>query len=94
MIVFTPNTLIKSAEVNLNFETLYPVGSIYIKVDNGYELDELHNVKITSPTNGQALVYSTSAGNLWINGIPNIANIAYSVSGSKDRKSTRLNSSH
>ena len=30
MIVFTPNTLIKSAEVNLNFETLYPVGSIYI----------------------------------------------------------------
>lgn len=33
------------------------VGSIYIKVDNGYELDELHNVKITSPTGGQLLAY-------------------------------------
>lgn len=56
------------------------VGSIYVKVDNGYELNELHDVLITSPTTGQALVYE-SVGNLWINGIPNIANIAYSVSG-------------
>lgn len=55
------------------------VGSIYIKVDNGYELDELHNVLITTPTTGQALVYN--GANLWVNGNPNIANIAYSVSG-------------
>lgn len=33
------------------------VGSIYIKVDNGYELDELHNVLITTPTGGQLLAY-------------------------------------
>jgi hypothetical protein len=41
-------------------------GKIFVKVDNGYELDELHNVLITSPSNGQALVYdSTNA--LWKN---------------------------
>lgn len=33
------------------------VGSIYIKVDNGYELDELHNVLISSPTGGNLLAY-------------------------------------
>lgn len=47
-------------------------GQIYVKVDNGYELDELHNVLITTPTNGQALVYESST-QLWKNqtvGIP------------------------
>ena len=39
-------------------------GSIYVNVSNGWELDELHNVRITSPQNGQTLVYSSS---LWIN---------------------------
>jgi hypothetical protein len=42
-------------------------GQIYVKVDNGYELDELHNVAITSPSNGQTLVYD-SATSLWKNG--------------------------
>lgn len=41
-------------------------GQIYVKVDNGYELDELHNVAITSPTNGQVLTYDSSTS-LWIN---------------------------
>lgn len=41
-------------------------GSIFVKVDNGYELDELHNVKIASATNGQALTY-TSATDIWEN---------------------------
>ena len=41
-------------------------GSIFVKVDNGYELDELHNVKIATPTNGQALTY-TSATDIWEN---------------------------
>lgn len=38
------------------------VGSIYLKVDNGYELDELHNVNISSPTGGQLLAYDQAAG--------------------------------
>lgn len=42
------------------------VGSIFIKVDNGYELDELHNVLNTSLTNGQSLVYESATG-LWKN---------------------------
>lgn len=36
-------------------------GQIYVKVDNGYELNELHNVRITTtPTNGQFLVYNST----------------------------------
>lgn len=42
------------------------VGSIYIKVDNGYELDELHNVLISSPNSGNTLIYDASAG-VWKN---------------------------
>jgi hypothetical protein len=41
-------------------------GSIFVKVDNGYELDELHNVKITTPTNRDVLAY-TSATDIWEN---------------------------
>jgi len=43
-------------------------GKIFVKVDNGYELDELHNVLITSPTTGQLLRYNT---NKWENWTPN-----------------------
>lgn len=41
-------------------------GAIFVRVQNGYELDELHNVKITSPTDGQYLRYQASTG-LWVN---------------------------
>ena len=41
-------------------------GTIFVKVDNGYELDELHNVKITGATNSQVLQYNGSTG-LWEN---------------------------
>jgi len=39
-------------------------GEIYVKVDNGYELDELHNVRINGVTNGQVLTYNNG---LWEN---------------------------
>lgn len=39
-------------------------GSIYVRIDNGYELDELHDVKITSPNSGDLLIRSAS---VWIN---------------------------
>ena len=39
-------------------------GSIYVRIDNGYEIDELHDVKITSATDGDLLVRSSS---VWIN---------------------------
>lgn len=40
-------------------------GKIFVKVDNGYELGELHNVLVTGATNGQVLTYSAATG-LWI----------------------------
>lgn len=43
------------------------LGVILVAVQNGLELEELHNVAITSPTNGQVLKYD-SAQSLWVNG--------------------------
>jgi hypothetical protein len=45
------------------------VGSIYVKIDNGYELDELHDVRITSPQSGNVLIYdaSTTPIGVWKN---------------------------
>ena len=41
-------------------------GAIYVKVMNGWELDELHNVYISSPSNNDALIYESST-QLWKN---------------------------
>lgn len=41
-------------------------GKIYVEIDNGYELDELHNVKINEVTNGQGLIYNSTSA-LWVN---------------------------
>jgi hypothetical protein len=40
-------------------------GKIYVKIQNGFELDELHNVSVTNVTNGQFLQYDSISG-LWI----------------------------
>jgi hypothetical protein len=42
-------------------------GSIQVKILNGYELDELHDVLITSPAYRQFL-YRNASNTLWING--------------------------
>jgi hypothetical protein len=42
-------------------------GQIYVKPQNGYELDELHDVLITTPANNNLLVYETGTNNLWKN---------------------------
>jgi hypothetical protein len=45
-------------------------GKIYVKIMNGWELDELHNVNISAATSGQVLRYD---GTNWINatvGVP------------------------
>lgn len=41
-------------------------GSIYVNVQNGFELEELHNVQITNPQQDQVLAYNAST-NLWEN---------------------------
>lgn len=39
-------------------------GKIFVKVQNGYELDEIHNVSARTPTTGQTIVWNSST-NLW-----------------------------
>ena len=41
-------------------------GTIYVKVDNGYEIDELHNVKINNLSGGDVLTYD-STQSVWKN---------------------------
>lgn len=42
-------------------------GQIYVRVQNGYELDEIHDVDLitTPPANNDLLTYKTGANNLW-----------------------------
>ena len=41
-------------------------GEIFVKVQNGFELEELHNVNITAPATGEVLIYNATTG-LWTN---------------------------
>lgn len=41
-------------------------GKIYVKVDNGYELDELHNVRIVDAFDGEVLLFNGTE-NVWQN---------------------------
>lgn len=78
-----PNHLVILGFVQRSHAT---TGSIYIKVDNGYELEELHNVSITTPSAGDTLTYDASglwqnktqeqlsAQGSWLNGKPVIFN--------------------
>ena len=56
------HTVIVGFVVNSNSSN----GSIYVKIDNGYKIDELHNVRIATATNGQLLRYN-SALSVWKN---------------------------
>ena len=58
---YAPNHLVYVAIV----EHAHPTqGKLFVKVQNGYEMDELHNVSAQSPTTGQTLVYNASTS-LW-----------------------------
>lgn len=41
-------------------------GQIYVRPQNGYELDEIHDVQINSPVNGQTIIYDQTTS-LWKN---------------------------
>jgi hypothetical protein len=41
-------------------------GRMYVRVQNGYELDEIHDVKIATPLNNEGIFYNNSNG-LWEN---------------------------
>jgi hypothetical protein len=40
-------------------------GKIFVKVQNGYEMDELHNVSAQTPSNGNTLIWNNST-QLWV----------------------------
>ena len=42
-------------------------GEILVKVQNGYELNELHDVNAGSPADGEALIWQASTSQ-WVNG--------------------------
>ena len=42
-------------------------GKIFVKVDNGYEINELHNVNITEPVPDGSILRFDSANNYWYN---------------------------
>ena len=58
---YAPNHLVYIGVVTHAHPTL---GSIEVAVQNGFELDELHNVSAQSPTNGDVLRYNSATG-LW-----------------------------
>ena len=64
-------------------------GSIFVKVQNGYELGELHDVKVSASTslaNNEILAYNTSAG-VWTNSTL-LIDVQNSVSALTDRVAT------
>ena len=58
---YAPQHLVYMAVVSYAHPTQ---GKLIVKVQNGYELDEIHNVSAQSPTTGQTIVWN-SATNLW-----------------------------
>jgi hypothetical protein len=77
-------------------------GKLLVKVQNGYELDELHNVSAQSPVTGQTIVYNSSTS-LWekntvsltagINGTLPVANGGTGVTTSTGSGNTVLSTS-
>lgn len=73
-------------------------GTIEVKIQNGFELQELHNVAINGVTNGQALVYD-GATQLWKNQtivVPpsNIYTVEYFTLDSLNISSSSITLSH
>jgi len=55
-------------------------GSIFVSIQNGFELDELHDVRITTPLSGDLLIRSSYLGSpVWVN--TKTLNGNYTISG-------------
>ena len=65
-------------------------GTIEVKIQNGYEMDELHNVSAQTPSNGNTLVYNTS-NSLWES--TSTLSGSYTLSGGTANGVTYLNNS-
>jgi hypothetical protein len=56
-------------------------GTIYAKVQNGYELDELHNVRITEPVLNKSVIIYDSVRRLWVDTTVSAAGLGLGGSG-------------
>jgi hypothetical protein len=63
-------------------------GSIYVSINNGWELDELHNVQITSPQTNNLLVYESASYGLWKN--KTISQVGLATTGSNTFVGTQI----
>jgi hypothetical protein len=72
-------------------------GLLFVNVQNGYELEELHNVRITSPVNNRAILAYDSVARLWkdttLNGIGGVSGSLVSGYLTKATGSTSIDTS-
>lgn len=66
MTTVKPSAPTHSVQIGICVRSHATEGVIFVQVQNGYELEELHNVSITTPANNDVLIYETSSG-LWKN---------------------------
>lgn len=81
-----PNHLVYVGKVVRTHPTL---GTIVYRIQNGYEIDELHDVAIASPTNGQILQYE-SATSLWKNVTPSSGGLTVGTTAIASGTNSRL----
>lgn len=53
-------------------------GKIFVKVQNGFEIEELHDVRIIDPKNNDIITYNSSSG-LWLNSNISNQNIVFTT---------------
>jgi hypothetical protein len=63
-------------------------GHIQVIIRINPKLEDISDVTLTSPTSGQALILD--GGNVWVNGNPNVANYATTVTGNTQSNITSL----
>ena len=61
-----PVAPIHSVQIGICIRSHATEGVVFVAVQNGYELNELHDVLITMPANNEVLTYETASG-LWKN---------------------------
>jgi hypothetical protein len=62
-------------------------GRMYVRVQNGYELDEIHDVSITSVADNQVLQYDSATG-LWKNETLDLPRNLYITTGDQSKTAT------
>jgi len=81
---YAPNHMVYVAVVEHSHPTQ---GKLFVKVQNGYELDEIHDVAITSAANNDSLYYNSATG-LWENKTPTLARTALGLGTAATTNST------